>query len=180
MTWIRGGPPSLDAWNIRDALDSRSYQDTEYWLISSIAFFMREHFLLVKTNFQTLFWMSKAVVFSILFQLCAILTNSQIDWFYHCSLKRLGTDYIDIYQLHWPDRFASADVCFEDHPPYFIQKNCIGSFKTLLSFTGSLFGGCWGLFMEDMYQCLGTLITILLAATNLSQLRSNFKFLLLL
>jgi hypothetical protein len=36
------------------------------------------------------------------------------------------------------------------------------------------------LFMEDMYQCLGTLITILLAATNLSQLRSNFKFLLLL
>jgi aryl-alcohol dehydrogenase-like predicted oxidoreductase len=42
MTWIRGGPHSLDASNITAALDS--------------------------------------------------------------SLARLGTDYVDLYQLHWPDR----------------------------------------------------------------------------
>jgi aryl-alcohol dehydrogenase-like predicted oxidoreductase len=64
--------------------------------------------------------MSKAVVFSILFQLCAILTNSQIDCFYHCSLKRLGTDYIDIYQLHWPDRYVPmfGDVDYNPSSSY--------------------------------------------------------------
>ncbi|KAL3690563.1 hypothetical protein R1sor_016872 [Riccia sorocarpa] len=44
MTWIRGGPPSLDARNIEEAING--------------------------------------------------------------SLKRLGTDYIDLYQLHWPDRYV--------------------------------------------------------------------------
>ncbi|KAG0601491.1 hypothetical protein M758_11G115800 [Ceratodon purpureus] len=44
MTWIRGGPSSLDGRNIREAIDG--------------------------------------------------------------SLKRLGTDYIDLYQLHWPDRYV--------------------------------------------------------------------------
>lgn len=43
MQWIRGGPTSLNAQNIREALDS--------------------------------------------------------------SLMRLQTDYIDIFQLHWPDRY---------------------------------------------------------------------------
>ncbi|KAH9554456.1 hypothetical protein CY35_08G065100 [Sphagnum magellanicum] len=58
MTWIRGGPPSLDAQNIRDALDS--------------------------------------------------------------SLKRLGTDYIDIYQLHWPDRYVPmfGDVDYNPSSSY--------------------------------------------------------------
>ena len=46
MEWIRGGPTSLNAQNIKEALDS--------------------------------------------------------------SLMRLQTDYIDIFQLHWPDRCAIA------------------------------------------------------------------------
>jgi len=36
------------------------------------------------------------------------------------SLKRLGTDYIDLYQLHWPDRplalFSSQTTTFKDKP----------------------------------------------------------------
>ncbi|XP_074571973.1 uncharacterized protein LOC141828442 [Curcuma longa] len=44
MTWIRGGPKSLDAKNISEAIDN--------------------------------------------------------------SLTRLGTDYIDLYQIHWPDRYV--------------------------------------------------------------------------
>ncbi|KAI4319441.1 hypothetical protein MLD38_033038 [Melastoma candidum] len=44
MTWIRGGPASLDAWNISEAIEG--------------------------------------------------------------SLSRLQTDYIDLYQIHWPDRYV--------------------------------------------------------------------------
>ena len=51
MTWIRGGPPALDAKNIMAAIEG--------------------------------------------------------------SLTRLKTDYIDLYQLHWPDRcpIATRNVC---------------------------------------------------------------------
>lgn len=48
MNWIRGGPESLDAANITDAIDN--------------------------------------------------------------SLLRLRTDYIDLYQIHWPDRFLCSHV----------------------------------------------------------------------
>ncbi|KZV54337.1 aldo-keto reductase-like [Dorcoceras hygrometricum] len=44
MTWIRGGPGSLDSWNITEAIDG--------------------------------------------------------------SLRRLQTDFIDLYQIHWPDRYV--------------------------------------------------------------------------
>ncbi|PWZ10216.1 Aldo-keto reductase [Zea mays] len=44
MTWIHGGPSSLDSWNIAAAIDG--------------------------------------------------------------SLRRLGVDYIDLYQIHWPDQYV--------------------------------------------------------------------------
>ncbi|KAG6542699.1 hypothetical protein Mapa_015935 [Marchantia paleacea] len=58
MTWIRGGPTSLDAKNIEQAIDG--------------------------------------------------------------SLKRLGCDYIDLYQLHWPDRYVPmfGDIDYDPTASY--------------------------------------------------------------
>lgn len=43
------------------------------------------------------------------------LTREQIDLAVENSLKRLQTDYIDLYQIHWPDRQAPM---FGSKPPH--------------------------------------------------------------
>jgi aryl-alcohol dehydrogenase-like predicted oxidoreductase len=35
------------------------------------------------------------------------ITKKQILAAVDGSLQRLGTDYIDLYQIHWPDRYVS-------------------------------------------------------------------------
>nr|KAJ0207392.1 hypothetical protein LSAT_V11C500297380 [Lactuca sativa] len=70
MSWIRGGPTSLDRRNIKMAIDNR---------LDHIHIHIHIHI-------------------SLMGAFC-MLDNC-------CSLLRLQTDYIDLYQLHWPDRYV--------------------------------------------------------------------------
>ena len=59
------------------------------------------------------------------------LTKEQILYSVNESLKRLDTDYIDLLQLHWPDRYTGGLFGQPDFSPSMIQRDAVAFEETL-------------------------------------------------
>ena len=66
------------------------------------------------------------------------LTGEQILYSVDESLKRLGTDYVDLLQLHWPDRYAGGLFGQPDFSPSLVRESAasfdetLGALRTLI------------------------------------------------
>ena len=59
------------------------------------------------------------------------LTREQILHSVDESLKRLGTDYVDLLQLHWPDRYAGGLFGQPDFTPSLVREGSVSFDETL-------------------------------------------------
>jgi aryl-alcohol dehydrogenase-like predicted oxidoreductase len=59
------------------------------------------------------------------------LTRGQILRSVDESLKRLGTDYVDLLQLHWPDRYAGGLFGQPDFTPSLVRESAVPFDETL-------------------------------------------------